>query len=294
MIQVFNLKTKLRAASLAALFFISTVFGHPAFGAPTESYKDIIEKAYNLSLQKDRTQAMSILLGALKKEKKSSVAQKELTAGLNQVSKFFYGEKAQQLYELAISLRATDLNLSVAKLQEASRLEPDNLSIEMAVARNQISSGDCDGAVGRLTKYKDHAAFIEELRLVMDQGAVCTGKFLEYVAHKGEIDLKKSTYSLFWMNLEAEYLFRTAAFSKIIDLTDAIQKIDGNFPEAHYWRWRANVEMKLKEEGVAQKYLSTCKGLNSRQARQYLLEPNLCRHTTEVETFLKKNNNPET
>lgn len=277
-----------RATLVVALFFAKSV---PA--APAETYKDIIEKAYNLSLQKDRAQAVSILTGALKREGKKSAAQKELAAALDQVSKVFYSDKAQQLYELGLSLKSTDPATAISKLQEASRLEPDNMSIEIALGRQSLSGGDCDGALTRLNKQKDLLPASEELRLLAAQTSLCLGKFEDYLSYRNSQDTKHSTLAAFWQSAETEYLFKTGAFTKAQDSAEALQKLDTSFPESNYWKWKADTELKQKSDKSAQKYLNLCKTLNSRQFREYLPEPQLCRRTAEIETFLKKNNNSD-
>ena len=244
-------------------------------------------------MQKDRTQAISLLLGALKKESKKTTAQKELVAALEQVSKVFYSDKAQQLYELALSLKSTDPGLALSKLQEAARLEPENSSIEVALMRLSLASGDCAATAGRLLKQKDLAAILEDFRLVAAQTALCQGKFSDYLGVRAGVDVKNSSLGPFWQTAELEYLYRTAAFTKADDAAIALQKSDTNFPEALYWQWKSELELKLKADKAAQKYLNQCKTMNSRQVRLYLPEPMLCRRTTEVESFLKKNNNSE-
>jgi hypothetical protein len=283
-------QTYRRATLIVALFF-GVAAAKPA--GSTETYQDIIEKAYNLSLQKDRTQAIALLLGALKKESKKTTAQKELSAAIEQVSKVFYSDKAQQLHELALSLKSTDPGLALSKLQEAARLEPENTSIEVALMRLSLSNGDCAATAGRLLKQKDLASVLEDYRLVSAQTALCQGKFSDYLGIRAGIDMKNSSLAPFWQTAEMEYLYRTAAFAKAQEAALNLQKVDAGFPEALYWQWKAELELKLKPDKVAQKYLNQCKTMNSRQVRLYLPEPMLCRRTTEVETFLKKNNNSE-
>lgn len=274
-----------RATLSVALFFISGTV------SASETYRDIIEKAYNLSLQKDRTQAVSILTGALKRENRKSTAQKELATALEQVAKVFYSDKAQQLYELALSLKSTDTATAVVKLQEASRLEPENTSIEVALARLAISTGDCDGAASRMARQKDLVIAIEELRLLNAQISICQGQFKDYLAIKNSQDPKQLKLILFWKTLESEYFYRTGAFTKALEAAQAAQKIEASFPEPLYWQWKSEIELKQKQSRVPQKYINLCKTLNSRQQRAYLPEPQLCRRTPEIENFLKKNNN---
>lgn len=280
-----NLK---RATGTVALFFVAV----SAWGAG-ETYKDLIEKAYNLSLQKDRAQAVNILTGAMKRESKKSLAQKELAGALEQVSKVFYSDKAQQLYELGLSLKNTDPGTAVAKLQEASRLEPDNMSIEIALGRQALANGDCDGASGRIAKQRELFQALEELRLLAAQVSLCQGKLDDYVSLRNPQDLKISVLNLFWLSAEAEYLLKSANPSKSQDVVQTMIKINPAFPEASYWKWKSEIELKQKAEKSAQRYLSLCKTINSRLQRDFLAEPLLCRRTTEVETFLKKTNNSE-
>lgn len=280
-----------RATLFVALFFLSTV----AFAAPvatSETYKDIIEKAQNLSIQKDRLQAMGILVGALKKEKKAQ-ALKELSTNLETVAKIFYSDKAQQTYELALSLATSDLTMSVNKMNEAIRLEPDNISIELALIRSQLAQNDCDGASNRINKYKEMLPYIEDLRLHQMQALLCAGKLEDYVNARGLSDYKKSSDSFRWQILEIEYFFRTNLTNKAREAAQNSIKLDEKFPESYYWLWKAENDLKVKSDKSAQKYLSLCKTMSNRHARQFFWEPLLCRRTTEVETYLKKNNNSE-
>jgi predicted Zn-dependent protease len=276
------------AIFLAALFFIPQ-----SAKAVGETYKDIIEKSYNLVLQKDRSQAISILMAALKHESKKSQAQKELALALEQVSKAFLNDKAQQLYELALSLRTADPSMSMNKLQEALRVEPENASIEVAISRASLASGDCDGAQARMVKQKELVTFDEEMRLILAQAYVCQGKFESYLALKSGTEIKKSKLALFWQNLEIEYLFKTAGIAKAHDQAISLHKANPNFAEPLYWQWASENALKLKSEKAGQRYLALCKSMNNRTQRDFIPEANLCRRTTEVETFLKKNNNSE-
>lgn len=271
-----------------AFFFSSLSFAE----TKTETYKDVMEKAYNLSLQRDRTQAVSILLGALKRESKKGRTPKELQTALSQVSHIFYAEKAQQTYELALSFLQTDTALAMSKLQEAARLEPENLSIELSIARVQIMQNDCDAAQKTLNRNKEQALYLEEVQLAQAQAAVCMGQFETYLSLKPK-DLKKTSMQVYWLSLDAEYQYKVGAFNKVKELATNIQSLEKSFVEASYWDWKAARELKTKADNSAQKYLSQCKSISTRLQRQFQAEPNLCRRTAEVETFLKKNNNSE-
>jgi hypothetical protein len=290
----FKIRHSKRAAEIAALFFaVSVAAAAPKAAGRTETDKDLIEKAYNLSLQKDRTQAVGLLVTVIKREGKKGNAAKDLVSALTQVATVFYSDKAQQLYELGISLKTTDPALALAKLQEADRLEPENLSITLELARIAITQNDCDGALGRLKKIKDEVELLDEARLVQAQAQLCLGELQDFQLSRANMDVKKSPLSLYWQMADVVSAFKSENFLKARELARAVEAADHAFPEPHYWEWRADQELKLKAEHAAQKYLSACKALSPRQTREYLKEPLLCHRTTEVETFLKKMNNSE-
>lgn len=295
-----NLK---RAAVSAALFFGLSLSGvvfakQPKMtqmpsGNHSETYRDLIEKAYNLSLQKDRTQAIGLLIAGSRREGKKSPASKELLQALEKVATVFYSDKAQQLYELGISLKTTDPTVALSKLQEADRLEPENLSIALELARISLSQNDCDAAAARMKKIKDLGELLEEPKLVESQAQICLGRLDEFQKNRSQIDIKKSAYALFWQVTDIEAAIKEEDFAKAKEIAMALQSVDSHFPGAYYWDWKSSQELKLKADASAQKYLNNCKTLSARQIREYSKEPTLCRHTTEVETFLKKMNNSE-
>ena len=276
-----------RATLSVALFFIS---GPIVAAEKAETYKDLIEKAYNLSLQQDRAQALSILVGAAKRETHKGSAPKELLSAIEEVSTVFYSDKAQQLYELALSLKQTDLALCLAKLSEASRLEPENLSIQLEIMRAMIGSGDCSGAQKMSEKILETNPYSDQVRLHNAQSVLCLGK-LEPTPFAPS-DLTKNSLSLFWQQISVERMFKKAEFSEALDLLDKMEKQSSFYPEASYWRWKMETELKIKNEKSAQKYLASCRKITPRQFREFGSDPNLCRRVAEVENSLKKSHNP--
>ncbi len=130
----------LRAALGAALLFLSTSAYAKSTGI--ETYKDIIEKAHNLSLQNDRPQALRILSVAVKKETRPQ-AIAELKKVSRELSQIFLSDKSQQLYESGLSLKKIDPGEALDKIQEALKLEPENSLIVIEQARLQMMRGDC-------------------------------------------------------------------------------------------------------------------------------------------------------
>ena len=273
---------------LVALFFTMLLTVSTAAAGSPETYKDIIDKAYSLSLQKDRGQAILLLVNSIKKETKKTSAPRELFNALDQVSTIFFSEKAQQLYELGLSLKTSDTQVSLVKINESLKLESDNYLSLVSQMQIMLANGDCSSALEQGKKLHEINLYYEPLDLIVGQAAVCAGQFETYLQIKNKIDFKRSSLTLFWHILEVEYLNKTAAYQRAKDMLSYVQKTDPNFPEADYWQWKLSTDTK-----AAQKFVSGCKSLNAKLSRKYLPEPMLCKRIAEVESFLKKNSSSD-
>ncbi|WP_413585885.1 hypothetical protein [Bdellovibrio sp. HCB274] len=270
-------------AALGAAFLLPL----PAFSqSKSETYKDIIEKAYNLSLQKDRQQALNILTAAIARESRPA-AQTELKKAALDVAHVFFSDKAQQLYETSISLKKTELNQALGKLNEAQRIEPDNLTILTELARLHMAKNDCSNALDLLAKPMKMTPFDDELRLANAQGQVCLGQWVEFAKNPESVDSKKSAYQKFWMVLGIEQQLKLKNISKALEQAQNLVKLDVKYPESHYWVWKVSQVLKKSNVDEAQKYVMACKNISASQYRQYMIDPMLCRRTTEVEGEIK-------
>lgn len=284
----------LKAAVFAA-FLSSQVFSFSAFSQSkavvnkSETYKDIIEKAYNLSLQKDRQQALNILITALQKETRAQPIA-ELRKAVNDVAHVFISDKAQQMFEAGISLRKTDLSQALGKLTEASRMEPDNMAILTELARVMMAKGDCSGAQDLATKQVKLLPYDEDLKLTAAQAYVCQSLWVDYGKIYDSAEVRKSLLQKFWLILEVERYFKTKNFTKAQEIVANLKKLDGKYPEVSYWSWRLMQLAKKTSLEDAQKYVITCKNISANQYRQYMIDPMLCRHVLEVEADLKGSN----
>lgn len=252
----------------------------------TETYKDIIEKAYNLSLQKDRQQALNLLLNALQKENRPQ-AVFELKKTISDVAHIFISEKAQQTYESAISVMRSDLNQAQLKLNEALRIEADNMTISEVLARTMIAKGDCSGAIEFINKLGKITSQIDELRIILAQAYSCQSTWPEYFRIFDFADLRKPSLQKFWLILEVERYYKSKNFIKAIEQINLIRKLDNKYPSLFYWSWKISSASKKPIKTDAQKYLLMCKNLTASQFRTYMVDPNLCRFTNEVEADLK-------
>jgi hypothetical protein len=247
----------------------------------SETSKDIIEKAYNLSLQKDRSQAINILVNAIQLENSNGANTTELKKALQQVSYLFYSDRAQQAYELAVSLRKTDPNASQQKLSEALRMEQDNLTVFVELQRILLSKGDCSGALENIVKERAIDPFDENLQLLQGQAQACLKRWEAYNKTKENADFKKSLLYKYWLSLEIEQSLSEKNVSKAKELLAQLQKLDPKYPEIYYWQWRTVPP--VAKSAAAQKYLKECKNISPMTYRQYMTDVNLCRKLGENE-----------
>jgi tetratricopeptide (TPR) repeat protein len=281
-----NSKFKRAAQICVALFFIMT---GQILWARAETYQDLIEKAFQLSIQKDRLQAISVLVGAARKEYPRGNLPKDLAQALYEVSTVFYTDKGQQLFELGLSLKQMDPAMAQTKLNEALRTEPEHLLVLIELARLQIVLNDCDSALKQIQKIRDKNPYFEDSRLAFAQAALCAGKLGDFFSERKQQDEKRRSKDIFWLILDVEHAFKTGAFDRGLEIGQQLQKLDAQFSELYYWNWKLFKEKKLASQSLeaGQKYLAVCKSVTPKALRTYGAEPRVCRRVTEVESEVK-------
>jgi hypothetical protein len=50
-----------------------------------------------------------------------------------------------------------------------------------------------------------------------------------------------------------------------------------------YWIWKLDQTEKKKNNDSAEKYVMACKNISANLYRQYMMDPGLCRHLTEMD-----------
>lgn len=279
----------LNAAALAAFIFSSQIVCAQDKVTKVETYKDIIEKSYNLSLQKDRQQALNILASALQKEARQQ-AILELNKTISEIAYVFFSDKAQQLFESGVALRKLDPGQAQDKFLEAFRLEPDNFSIVTELSRVYMIKGDCKAAQELVQKHSKWLAADEELRLTLAQSFVCQQKWQEYQKIFDPAAVKKSSFQKFWLALEVERSLAGKNVAKAQEYLGILKKIDDRNPENSYWTWRISLLAKKPQLEEGQKYVLACKNISAKHYRQYMIDPLFCRRTVESANEYKGNN----
>ena len=282
--QFFQFKKIKAAGFIAAAFFL---FAAEAQQKNKENWQDIIQKAYNLSIQKDRSQAMLILGAAIKKEPSGSAAAQRLKQVSQEISATFFTDKSLQAYEGSFSLKAIDQTQAFSKMNDAYKFESDNSAIVVEFSRQLIGRGDCNQAVEILLKHKKINLFGEDVNLALAQAYHCTGDLAAYQMVKNSADYKSSTAVLAWQELELEKAIKHGQ-AKIKEYSDRVISLDPDFPEVYYFLWKQEASKDGKRNSFAQKYLNLCSKIDTKLFQKYILEPSLCRRITEVEAWQKK------
>lgn len=282
----------LRAAAFAAVLFISAfpqtglAQGKPKAKTTqkTETFRDIIEKAQLLSLQKDRQQAVMILEMALKKEGPRSVGAAEIKKQIIELSRIFISDKTQGLFELGMSFLPKDINQANQKITEALRLEPDNVQLLLTQMRLSLNKRDCSQAAGIFKKQnlKRLTPIDPELDLMQTQIAFCQKSMVELQAFFVG-DYKKNPFLKYWYNMEIQRCIEERNFSRAKDLIVESQKMDSNYAEVFFLDWKLNQQAENKNVPAGQKYLLMCKSVSPQEFRSYFIDPTYCSNTQEVE-----------
>lgn len=277
----------------ALSFFAAIGFPNVARAAKGEGYKDLIIKAQNLVLQKDRPQAVSLLAQALTQGGHSEAGIAEIKKALGSISRLFILEKAQQSYELGISLLKQDPAQASRILRSGLALEPDNLVLLLAIGRLEIAKKDCGAAGETYLRIPSSLRADEEVALLTAQIAACAGRPIPSLSDPDR-RLSGGTLSLYWSLLEIKTLAEAKNNVKIREILLTLEKnpLAKRHPDIQYWQRRLSSGSQLNQENqrldLVQKYILRCKGLTLGQLREFLMDPYLCYRASDFEKDLNK------
>lgn len=273
----------MKAAPWGVAFFFLSVCG--AGPKASEGPRDLIEKAQNLILQKERSAAIQLLVGALRRESPKSASAKELRAALAGMTTIFFSDKSQQLYELALTFRRTDIAQAQQRVTEALRQEPQNSLLIAENGRLAILRGDCASAQEGLRRAKEKNPYDELVLLTLAQAALCLNDIPEYASVRSLAETGKGPYAREWSALEVERALLEKAESRARENIENLIKIEAGHPEIHFWRHQLE-KLPERRKAHALKYLHGCKSMPLSVARKYLNEVSICRRLSEIEEFL--------
>lgn len=275
------------------MFFISlsvsvVLFGARAFARETE--RDLIKKARQMLLQKERVAALSMLSAAAQKERKlgHQQASKNLIEAIDEISRAFILDKSQQAYEMALSLADAEPEEALSRLLEAQKLEPKNFVIELQIIRTQLALRSCSEASNGGRALAALNPFSEEVHLALGQAAACSKDYSELQKLAKTNPGSSQDLAVFWELLSAEEKVASGEGEAVKTKLRALAQTHEKFPSVFYWLWRTENPQSPEAEQAAQKYLVLCTSPSAALRRKYLLDPFFCRQRSEVESYLKE------
>ena len=289
--------------------------------ARIETFKDLIEKAQNLTLQQDRLQTSQVLIRGIQKENKNSVAYHELARALESLTSLFYSEKAHALFSSAQSMAQTKPKEAADLYVEALRLEDSNLSLIKGLARAQLNLADCGKADSTTLQAEGVDPYSLEVKLLRLQVLACQKSFASLKALLATESVELEPVQKFARGLEVESALFDASqsspadFKKSKSLLAAWESKDSEYPELYFWRWKYNQALAADDDGelpaassaalsvgsipalaqthemlarsAALKYTQKCQGLTPRKRQSYEFDVRMCRGVDEVDAYLK-------
>ena len=264
-----------------------------------ETYQDLIQKAQNLTLQRDRLQASQILNRAIAREPKTSQGFKELTKALQDLTTVFYTERAQAAFvagEANLPLKPKE---AIDSFQEALRLEDGNVAVLKALARVYLVQGECEKADGYIKSAEALDSYSPEVLLLRLQAWDCSQatSFLDEKAFSPEAQAPLIENSV--RGLQMKIHLRKSEFKKAKALLDKWSAAAKDYPEVSYWMFElsraqgassgtgAGTPNHSVDRAAAQRYVQLCQNLTPRKRKSFNLDVDLCKAKEVVESFLK-------
>ncbi len=252
-----------------------------------ETHKDLIEKARNLTLQRDRLQASQVLVRGLRKENKGSPAYRELAKALEELSGLLYTEKGQMLHSLAESVVETKPREAIEHYQAALRAEEGNVSVLKALARAHLALGECDQAGAVAAQAEAFNPVSGEVRLLRLQAFDCAGLDEKVGALLASTDVDLAPVERFARGLQIRDFLRRGESKKARQTLGAWESAQPEYPDVHYWKWKLSFDSAQADRAAAGKYVRLCQNLTPRAKKSYSLDIDLCKHKGSVEEYLK-------
>ena len=257
-------------------------------GAKLETYQNLIQKAQNLTLQRDRLQASQVLIRGLQRETKGSVAYRELARSLEDLTSVFYTEKAQSLFATAESLSEEKPRESIEQYQEALRVEENNLAVLKSLARAQLRLGDCDNADQNVKKAESANPYSPEVRLLRLQVLSCQ-KSTEALSEKLAVkDAEMEPVEKYTKGFQIQDLLRKKEPKKAKAIETAWETQSPDYPEVFYWKWEISKQNGSVDRAAALKYLQLCQNMTPRKRKAFALDVDLCKGKEAVDAYLKE------
>ena len=254
-----------------------------------EGYKDLVQKAQNLTLQHDRLQASQVLIRGIQREPKGSAAHKELMKTLDELTSVFYTERAQGAFVAGESLAQAKPREAIESFLEALRLEDGNLAVLKAVARLHLVLNECDKADGYVRSAEGLSPFSPEVILLRVQvlGCAKNSDGLEAKLAAAHTDLEP--VMKYVRVIEIKDLARRKEYKKAKTVLAGWEALAPGYPEVSFWKFElSRLSGGPVERAAAVQYSQACQNMTVRARKSFNLDVELCKGKGAVDAYLRE------
>jgi tetratricopeptide (TPR) repeat protein len=252
-----------------------------------ETYRDLIQKAQNLTLQRDRLQTSQVLSRALGREAKGSTAFKELVRALDELTGVFYTDKAQNLFAVAETNSENKPREAIDNYLEALRIEDGNVTVLKALARAYLRAGDCDRADSTVKSAESVNGFSVEVKLLRLQVIDCQKKPELLTSQLSSTVADLEAAEPFSKGLQMKDLLRRKDLKKAKSALAQWENQNPENPELYYWKWQYGKQAGAEDRSAALRYSQLCQNMSARKRKSYNLDVDLCKGKEAVDAYLK-------
>ena len=252
----------------------------------TDPSASAIEKAQALVLKKNRVEACAVLRRAWGELPAYSKARIKISEALNQISKMFFTDKGQKIFEAGQASMWITPDMALAQFNEALALEDKNIQVLNNLARVQLIKQDCDGAIQSLLTARTLNPAAADSAVLELRAYQCKQNF-ELLREKAKslptLDKWEESYVQYLLAGDA---LQQKLFKKAYDSLSKISEENPQFPESYLLLAKAATELNRDSEPFLEKYVSLCKAAGPREKKKFALEPHLCSQLKEAEDEL--------
>jgi hypothetical protein len=257
-------------------------------GTQLETYRDLIQKAQNLTLQRDRLQTSQVLLRGLQRENRGSAGFRELAKALDELTSVFYTEKAQTAYAAGDSVIEDKPKDAIDHFLEAQRLEDGNVSTLKELARAYLILGDCAKAEVPMKAAESLNPYSGEIHLLRLQALECNKSYDALTSKLATVDPDLEPVERFVKGISMRDLMRRSELKKARALLSTWEAQAAAYPEVQFWRWQISRQGGVVDRGAAVRYLQACQNMTPRKRKSYILDVDLCKGKDAIDTYLRE------
>lgn len=255
-----------------------------------ESHKDLIQKARNLSLQRDRLQVSKILTAGMKEYKQDSPAWLEIQKNLEQLTSMFYTDKAMQAYELAKSAAADKPKDAMDHLQEANKLEPQNIKVLSLMGRLYLQESKCEKALSTAEQALLSNEYFKDSIILKFQSLACLNESEKFYAFDVANSYKWKLKNPYFLHSLALVQIQNKLWQEAEQSILSLEQVAKDFADLYLLKTQDISNKKLLANYI--QYSNWCKDSVALR-KKYELEPRLCMQLDEVQKNIKTLENQE-